>query len=107
MVASSSKNKKSQPLTQHSQDPPPKILTSLERARNAPHEDGLARVERHRRVQDVVGIGQPPRPDLHGLVLDGRRRHRNVQLVVLRVARLDQLLDAALLLEKRKKQVLF
>lgn len=73
-------------------------LTGFQRSRHATHEHRFARVQRHRGVQHVVGIGQTPRPNLHRLVLDGRRRHAQVQLVLVGDARLNQLLHAALVL---------
>lgn len=97
-----------QHLPQTRPPPVPPLLTCFKRSRNSTDEHGLAWVQRHRGIQDVVGIGQAPRPNLNGFVLDGRRRHRNVQLIILRVACFDQFLHAAFLLEletaRKKKQ---
>ena len=73
--------------------------TGFQRTWHTADEDGLAGVQRHGSVQDEVGVRQAPRPDLHGLVLDSRGGHAQVQLVVVHDARLDQLLHGALVLQ--------
>lgn len=85
-----------QPVHDHGQ------LHCFQWPRHAPDEHGLPGVQRHGGVQDEVGVGQAPRPDLHRLVLDGRRGHAQVELVIVHDARLDQLLHRALVLEQEE-----
>lgn len=85
-----------QPVHDHGQ------LHCFERPGHAADEHGLAGVEGHGGVQDEVGVRQPPRPDLYGLVLDGGGRHAEVQLLVVHDAGFDELLHRALVLEEQE-----
>lgn len=73
-------------------------LTSFQRTRHTADENRFSRIQRHGRVQHIVGIRQTPRPDLNGLVLDGGRRNAQIQLIVVGDAGLDQLLHATFVL---------
>jgi len=85
-----------QPVHDHRQ------LHRFERPGHAAHKHGLAGVERQSGVQHEVSVAEPPGADLHRLVLDGGRRHAQVQLVVVLYARVYQLLHAAFVLEEQE-----
>jgi len=76
-------------------------LTGFQRSGHAAHEHRLPGIERHGRVQHEVRVGQTPRPYLHRFVLDGRRRHAQVQFVIVLNARVDQLLHRRLVLQRK------
>ena len=76
-----------------------RISPALRGLGTPPHEDRLPRIQGQRRVQHEIGIRQPPRPDLHWLVLDSGRGHAKVKLVVVLDASVNQGLDRGLLLK--------
>lgn len=80
-----------------------KQLTCFQRARNPTDEHGFAWIQRHRSVQHKISIRQAPRTNLNRLILDGWRRHADVQLLVLHDAVLNQILDRAFVLDGSKK----
>ena len=76
-----------------------RILTCFQGPGDPADEDGFPGVEGERGVEDEVGVGESPGPDLDRLVLDGRRGDAQVQLVVVLDARVDQRLHGLLVLQ--------
>lgn len=82
-------------------------LTCFQRARNATNEHGFAWIQRHRSVQHKISIWQAPRANLNRLILDGWRRHTDVQLLVLHDAVFNQILDRAFILHRLEQKVIW
>lgn len=74
-------------------------LTGFEWSWDSADEHRLPWIQRQRRIEDEVCVGESPRSNLHGFVLDGWRGDAKVELVFVLDARVDQTLHGGLVLE--------